>query len=241
MSLFIFSSSVGRKLVMSISGVFLVLFLTFHMVMNLVALFSPEGYNLICKFLGANWYALVGTKILALGFLVHIVYAFVLYIQNRRARGSDAYAVTTRPKGVEWASKNMLVLGVAVFAFLGLHLYDFWAKMQLVEILHKLGYHVDSFAYEKATDGAYHIQNTFADPIHTGLYLIGLGALWFHLTHGFWSAFQSMGINNKTWFCRLKWIGYIYSTLLIGGFALVVVFYFAKANGIFAYLFYFQS
>ncbi len=230
MSLFIFSSSVGRKLVMSISGVFLILFLTFHMVMNLVALFSAESYNLICEFLGANWYALVGTKILALGFLVHIVYAFVLYMQNRRARGADDYAVTARPKSVEWASKNMLALGIAVLAFLCLHLYDFWAKMQLVEILHKLGCHVDALTYERATDGAYHIQKTFADPIHAGLYLIGMGALWLHLTHGFWSAFQSMGINNKTWFCRLKWTGYIYSTLLIGGFVLVILFFFAKAH-----------
>ena len=72
----LFTSSIGRKLIMSISGLFLVLFLLFHMSMNLAAVFSTEAYNAICEFLGANWYALVGTLVLAAGFLVHIIYAF---------------------------------------------------------------------------------------------------------------------------------------------------------------------
>ena len=89
MNLFILNSSIGRKLVMSITGLFLVLFLTFHMCMNIVALFSAEAYNMICEFLGANWYALVGTAVLAAGFIIHIIYALVLTIQNRKARGND--------------------------------------------------------------------------------------------------------------------------------------------------------
>jgi len=91
----LFKSSIGRKLVMSISGLFLILFLTFHMVMNLVALFSAEAYNMICEFLGANWYALAGTLVLAGGALIHILYAFILYFQNRKARGNDAYAASS--------------------------------------------------------------------------------------------------------------------------------------------------
>ena len=224
----LFKSSIGRKLVMSISGLFLILFLTFHMVMNLVALFSAEAYNMICEFLGANWYALAGTLVLAGGAVVHILYAFVLYFQNRKARGNDAYAVNAKPKNVEWASQNMLALGVAVVAFLVLHLYDFWSQMQLVEILHKVGVDVD-MTY--AQDGIHHIKNTFASPVNVILYLIGLGALWFHLTHGFWSAFQTMGINGKIWFNRWKWIGNIYVTALMLGFAAVVLVFFIK-NGI---------
>jgi len=222
----LFKSSIGRKLVMSISGLFLILFLTFHMVMNLVALFSAEAYNMICEFLGANWYALAGTLVLAGGALIHILYAFILYFQNRKARGNDAYAVNAKPKNVEWASQNMLVLGIAVAAFLVLHLYNFWAKMQLVEILEMTGIHVDA-TYAK--DGVYHIVQTFANPVYVMLYLVALSALWFHLTHGFWSAFQTMGINGKIWFNRWKWIGNIYVTLLMLGFAVVVLWFFIKS------------
>lgn len=229
MNLFILNSSIGRKLVMSITGLCLVLFLTFHMCMNLVAIFSAEGYNMVCEFLGANWYALIATIVLAAGFIIHILYAFLLSIQNRKARGNNAYAVNSTPKSVEWASQNMLALGIVVFAFLILHLYNFWAKMQLVEILHKCGIDVCESALNNVANGALHIQNTFSDPIVVILYLIALGALWFHLSHGFWSALQTIGINNKTWFNRWKYIGIAYSTILIGGFALVVVYFFAQS------------
>src|SRR5574344_1357942 len=105
------NSSIGRKVVMSVTGVALILFLTFHGCMNLVALFSEEGYNMICEFLGANWYALVATLGLAALAVVHIVYAFILTAQNRRARGEARYEVTAKPAKVEWASQKMLVLG----------------------------------------------------------------------------------------------------------------------------------
>ena len=187
------NSSIGRKVVMSVTGLALILFLTFHMAMNLVAIFSAEAYNMICAFLGANWYALVATA--GLGFLVvvHIVYAFWLTMQNRAARGSERYAVSATPKGVEWASQNMLVLGIVVLLGLGLHLFNFWANMQLPEVLHKLGMHAD---VTYAADGVHHIVNTFACPVYSILYLVWLAALWFHLTHGFWSALHTLGWNN---------------------------------------------
>ena len=83
---------------MSVTGIALVLFLTFHMAMNLVALFSEDAYNMICEFLGANWYALVATAGLAALFVIHIIYAFWLTMQNRAARGHERYAVTAKPK-----------------------------------------------------------------------------------------------------------------------------------------------
>lgn len=227
--MWLINSSIGRKLVMSITGICLILFLTFHMSMNLVALFSADAYNAICEFLGANWYAIVATMGLAVGFFIHIVYAFILFAQNKKARGNDAYAVNAKPKEVEWASQNMLVLGIAVFAFLLLHLYNFWAKMQLVELLHKFGVHVSEDAMAKATDGAYHIASTFSDPIYVFLYTVGLVALWFHLTHGFWSALQSVGFNNKVWFNRWKTIGNIFTTIVVLGFALVMFVFFFKS------------
>ena len=216
------NSSIGRKVVMSVTGLALILFLTFHMAMNLVAIFSAEAYNMICAFLGANWYALVATA--GLGFLVvvHIVYAFWLTMLNRAARGSERYAINAKPKGVEWASQNMLVLGIIVLLGLGLHLFNFWAKMQLPEVLHMLGMHVD---VTNVTNGVHHIVNTFGCPVYSILYLVWLAALWFHLTHGFWSALHTLGWNNKIWFERWRVIGNIYSTLVVLGFAVVVLYY----------------
>ena len=129
------NSSIGRKVVMSVTGVALILFLTFHMSMNIVALFSGDAYNMICEFLGANWYAVAGTLVLAAGFAIHIIFAFILTFQNRKARGNNRYEVTAKPKDVEWASQNMFVLGLIVVCFMILHLIQFWAKMQLPELM----------------------------------------------------------------------------------------------------------
>ena len=90
------NSSVGRKVVMSLSGLFLILFLTFHMAMNLVAVFSEDAYNMVCEFLGANWYALVGTLVLALGFVVHIIYAIILTLQNRKGKTQNGRMVLSK-------------------------------------------------------------------------------------------------------------------------------------------------
>ena len=227
--MWLLNSSIGKKLIMSISGLFLILFLVFHLCMNIAAVFSGEAYNVICGLLGSNWYALLGTLVLAAGVDVHFVYAIILTLQNRKARGNDRYAINARPKGVEWASQNMLVLGLIVIVGLGLHLVNFWAKMQLPELMHNMGMHADTLTLAYAANGVYHIQNTFSNPVYVVLYLIWLGALWFHLTHGFWSSMQSLGWNNKVWINRWKCISNIYSTIVVVCFALVVVVFFAKS------------
>ena len=119
--MWLLNSSIGRKLIMSISGLFLILFLLFHLSMNVAAVFSGEAYNTICGLLGSNWYAIVGTLVLAAGVVVHFVYAVMLTLQNRRARGNDRYAQNTRPKGVERASQNMFVLDPSLHTVLVSH------------------------------------------------------------------------------------------------------------------------
>ncbi len=232
MGCFLSNSSVGRKLVMSISGCLLVLFILFHMSMNVVAIANACGnapfglsYNAICGFLGANWYALVATLGLALGVVVHIVYAFVLTVQNRKARGNVRYAVTVTEKGVSWASKNMLVLGIIVLLGLGLHLVHFWSKMQLQELM---GHHhvVLNGAEVPVTDGVAIIAYTFSQWYNVVLYLVWFAALWFHLTHGVWSMCQSVGWANDKWYPRLKCLSGIVATLIFLGFAAVVLFYY---------------
>ena len=226
--MWLIDSSIGRKLVMSVSGLGLILFLTFHMAMNAVALFSGEGYNMVCEFLGANWYALVATLGLAALVVVHIVYAFILFVQNRRARGNQRYAVTAKPKGVEWASQNMLVLGIVVIGGLALHLTHFWSKMQLAEIM---GLHeVLVNGVEVApTNGAALIAINFSNPVIVALYVVWLAAIWFHLTHGFWSALHTIGWNGKNWINRLQCISDVYTTIIVLGFIAVPILFLVKS------------
>ena len=226
--MWLIDSSIGRKLVMSVSGLALILFLTFHMAMNAVALFSGEGYNMVCEFLGANWYALVATLGLAALVVVHIVYAFILFVQNRRARGNQRYAVTAKPKGVEWASQNMLVLGIVVIGGLALHLTHFWSKMQLAEImgLHEV---IVNGVEVAPTNGAALIAINFSNPVIVALYVVWLAAIWFHLTHGFWSALHTIGWNGKNWINRLQCISNVYTTIIVLGFIAVPLLFFAKS------------
>lgn len=222
--MWLMKSSIGRKVIMAVTGAALVLFLTFHASMNVVALISAEGYNAICEFLGSNWYAVAATIILTVLIFVHFVLAFHLVIWNLQARGSVPYAIRTRPDDVEWSSQNMFSLGTVVLLGLGLHIYNFWSKMMFAELS-------GLPEAEMATNGIYHIVNTFhgvgehsvAGYIYTAVYLVWLAALWQHLNHGIWSAMQTVGLNNKMWYHRLRVLSVVYSSILILAFAAVAV------------------
>ena len=211
------SSSIGRKFVMALTGICLVLFVTFHVLMNAVALIWPTAYNSVCEFLGANWYALVASAGLAFLFIIHIVYALWLTLQNRKARGADRYAVTTRPPQVEWASQNMLVLGIVVIAFLVVHLIQFWAKMQWQELRHA---ELSVLPVINGTPvppsmGTLLLQIAFSEIWTPIVYIIGFIALWFHMNHGFWSMLHTIGWNNNVWMPRLKKIGCWWTTIVV--------------------------
>ena len=214
--MWLINSSIGRKVVMSVTGIALILFLTFHCCMNVAALFSREAYNTICKLLGANWYAVAATLGLAALAVIHIVYAFILTAQNRRARGASRYEVTAKPEKVEWASQNMLVLGIIIVLGLLLHLFNFWFNMMFAELTGMSVGHLPS-------DGFAFICDTFINHLYVVLYIIWLVALWLHLTHGFWSAMQTLGVSGKVWFCRWKCIGMVYTTILMVLFIVVVL------------------
>lgn len=231
--MWLIDSSIGRKFIMSITGVMLVLFLTFHSLMNFVVVINADAYDAVCAFLGANWYALIATMGLGLGFIVHILYAMYLSIQNMRARGAQKYAVNSRQDGVSWASQNMLVLGLIILGFLALHFYQFWSKMQLVELMHMNGAHLEDFTYngvthnpaDLAAKGSFWVMYWFKQPVISVLYIVWLGALWYHLTHGVWSALQSLGMNNKIWLPRVKSIANVLSTIVILLFMAVPLYY----------------
>lgn len=229
--MWLLNSSIGKKLIMSISGLFLVLFLLFHLSMNVAAIFSGEAYNMVCSLLGSNWYAVAATLVLAAGVVIHFVYAIILTLQNRKARGNDRYAINARPKGVEWASQNMFVLGLIVILFMLLHFSQFWYKMMFAELI---GHHEVALgsAMVSPQDGAAFINYYFqGNAVITVLYLIWYVALWFHLTHGFWSAIQTIGWNNTIWMNRWECISKIVATIICGLFAIITIIFFLNGVG----------
>ena len=216
-------STVGRKFIMAASGAVLVLFVTFHCCMNSIAICWPATYNSLCEFLGANWYALVASVVLALFILLHIVYACWLTLQNRKARGPVGYAISKKPKSVEWSSKNMLVLGIVILGFLVVHLIQFWAKMQLQEIR---GVH----DVLPPAAGTLFLQEAFQTNWTWIVYIAGFIALWFHLNHGIWSMFQSVGWDNTVWIARLKKLAVCWSSVVCLLFVAQAIVFTAKAH-----------
>ena len=215
--MWLIDSSIGRKVVQSVTGLALILFLTFHACMNVVAIVSGEAYNAICEFLGADWYAVAATVGLALLMVLHFVYAFVLTFQNRKARGNQHYAITSKPDKVEWASQNMLVLGIIIVLGLMLHLYNFWYNMMFAELAGPFN--------PQCSDGYGYIRETFGQPLFVVLYLVWLVAIWFHLNHGFWSALQTVGWSGKVWLQRWQCIGKVWSTCIVVMFAAVALWF----------------
>jgi succinate dehydrogenase / fumarate reductase cytochrome b subunit len=213
---------------MSISGAVLVLFLLFHLSMNVAAVFSADTYNTICALLGANWYAVAATVGLGAIVAIHFIYALMLTLQNRKARGNDRYAVNVRPKGVTWASQNMFVIGLIVIGFLLLHFTQFWYRMMFAELL---GHHeVTPWGSHTAVsphEGAAFVYFYFSQLWVVVAYLVWYAALWFHLTHGLWSAIQTIGWSNGLWLARWKRVSYVAATLIMLGFAFVTLYCYA--------------
>ena len=217
------SSSIGRKVVMSVTGACLVLFLTFHMAMNLVYVYDVmvgttcgnHYYDKVCEFLGTNWYALAGTAGLAALVVLHLIYAFWLTLQNYKARGNDRYAVSGK-QPVHWAAKNMLVLGIIVICGLFIHLYHFWFNMMYAEL-------AEAERQFGAAAGFDWITFQFSCPITLVIYVVWFAALWYHLTHGIWSSMQTLGLNGKVWLNRWIAISYVWATIIVLGFLAVMV------------------
>ncbi len=224
-------SSITKKLIMSISGLFLIVFLLLHMTINFFSVIdtvngtygAAEGlFQAGCDFMALPIVTIM-VPVLAAGFLVHIIYAFILTAGNMKARGGyNRYEVASKAKAESWASKNMLVLGVVVLGLIALHLNHFWAKMQLNE-----------FMGEHAENPYLLLNVTFKHWWMVVIYIVWFVALGFHLCHGFWSAFQTIGLSNQIWEKRLSRIGFAFVAIIVLGFVVVAVNAFLQANGFF--------
>ena len=182
-------SSLARKVVMALSGLFLVLFLVLHVSLNLASVISPDFFNEASHFMGYNpLVQFVMQPILIAGVIVHFVMGFVLEAQNRAARGVS-YVKYTGSANASWVSRNMIYSGLVVLAFLGLHFYDFW--------IHEMAYKYIEANPKDPTRYYAETVEKFAPIWRTVIYIVAFVLLSLHLWHGFASSFQTMGVNNK--------------------------------------------
>ncbi|MGO3183952.1 MAG: succinate dehydrogenase cytochrome b subunit [Aequorivita sp.] len=185
----ILSTSIARKFAMALSGLFLVFFLAQHLTINTTSVISPETFNSWSEFMGNNIIVqFVLQPILAFGVVFHFIMGFVLEIRNRGAR-SIKYQSYKGNNNSTWASRNMLISGAVILAFLGLHFYDFWFPEMNLKYIQ--GGPLDDTRYYTE------LVHKFQSPVRTGLYCLAFVLLMLHLWHGFASSFQSIGWNNK--------------------------------------------
>ena len=173
---------------MALSGLFLVFFLGQHFVINLTSVIAPDTFNSWSHFMGTNGLVQALLQpVLIFGVVFHFVMGFVLELKNRNARAVK-YASFKGAANSSWASRNMIISGLVVLAFLGLHFYDFW----IPEMIHK-------YIETNPEDPTRYLAETvhkFESPVRTGIYVISFVLLAIHLWHGFASSFQSVGFNN---------------------------------------------
>lgn len=233
-----FKYSIGRKFIQAVSGAFLVVFLLLHMTINFFSvidsftgkfgkvaadheLFSKgDGlFQLGCDFMSTPIITVM-VPVLALGFILHIAYGCYLSYYNMKARGGyKRYEVASKASADSWASTNMLVLGIVILGLLSFHMHHFWAHMQLKEFM---GGHAENpYMLLTATFG-----NVFA----LILYIVWFCFIWFHLNHGFWSMFHTIGWSNQIWMKRLRTLGIVLSSFVWLGYVIVAINAFLQAN-----------
>ena len=238
--MFIFNSSIGKKFIQAVSGAFLIVFLLLHATINFFSvidsftgkfgavaaddkLFSAgDGlFKLGCDFMSTPVISIM-VPVLALGFLVHIVYGCWLTFQNIRARGGfKRYEVSSKAAADSWSARNMFVLGIVILGIIFFHLFHFWAKMQMPELLHVGTFENNPYLLLTTVLGKWWI---------LVIYLIWFAAVWLHLIHGFWSMFQTVGWDGSAWFKRVKVIGIIFASLICLMFVTVGINAFIQAN-----------
>jgi succinate dehydrogenase / fumarate reductase cytochrome b subunit len=209
-------SSIAKKVAMALSGLFLILFLAQHFFINSTSVFSPDTFNTISHFMGNNpLVQFVIQPILIIGVIFHFIMGIVLEYQNSKARPIN-YVKNNGAANSSWASRNMIITGLVVLAFMGLHFYDFWVP----EMVYK---YVEVNPLDETRYFA-ELTHKFESPVRTGIYSVSFVLLSLHLWHGFNSSFQSVGFNNK-YSRSLHTLGYAFAILVPVGFIFIALFH----------------
>ena len=214
------SSSISRKVAMALSALFLIFFLIIHLVVNLTSLFSEELFNELSHFMGTNpliQFAL--QPVLIFGVVFHFVMGFVLELKNKGARNVK-YAKYNGAASASWMSRNMAISGGVILAFIVVHFLDFWIPE--LNTKYVLG---DMSGYLEGTEKFRYyeeLQHKFVSPVKVGIYVVAFVLLALHLLHGFQSAFQSIGFNNK-YTSFVKKLGVVYSIVIPLGFIIIAL------------------
>lgn len=209
-------SSLARKVTMALSGLFLVFFLLFHCTVNMTSVFSPDTYNEFSHFLGTNFVVQVFMQpVLIFGVIFHFIMGFILEIKNRSSRNIK-YTMYKGGANASWVSRNMIISGAVILAFLGLHFADFF----IPELVHK---YIETNP-EDPTRYYPELLHKFENPIRIGFYVVSFVLLSMHLWHGFASAFQSMGVNNK-YTVSLKSLTKVFAIVVPAAFIFIALFH----------------
>ena len=212
----ILKSSIAKKIAMALSGLFLVTFLSIHFFINLISVFNEDLFNTLAHFMGNNPLIQFAMQpVLILGVLFHFIMGFVLDFKNRASR-PIGYAKYNGAANASWSSRNMIISGIVVLSFLGLHFYDFW----IPEMVYKY-VEVKPIASERYF---HELVAKFNSPIRTAIYCMSFFFLFLHLWHGFNSSFQSVGMNNK-YSKTLHKVGYAFAVIVPFGFIFIALFH----------------
>lgn len=209
----LFTSSIGKKLLMGATGIFLILFLIVHASINATIFYNDGGetFNKAAYFMSRNYLM----RILELGlfvfFILHIIQGLLLWKKNRASRGTN-YLKQNFPANIKWYSRYMGWLGTFLLLFLIMHLSHFW-----------IGTKSEMYFNGTEENLFQEMKEVFTNPVWFSLYMVGLGSLLFHLLHGFQSAFQTLGINHRRWTPIIKAIGIFYSIAICVLFAMMPV------------------
>ena len=217
----LFKTSVARKVAMALSALFLILFLIIHLAVNLTSVISESTFNELSHFMGTNPLIQFAMQpVLLAGVLFHFIMGFVLEIQNKKARGSEAYYSYNGSANSTWMSRNMIISGIVILLFLGLHLYDFWVGEMNYKYIEQLAQDPTRY-YDELVE-------KFHDPLRVGFYVLCFVFLCLHLLHGFQSAFQSMGWKDDARKKLISSVGNWYSYIICGGFIFIALFHYIK-------------
>lgn len=214
------SSSIGKKIVMSLTGIFLMLFLVVHLIGNLQLLKDDggEAFNTYAYFMTHNPLIKMISYGLYAFILIHAFQGIALWRNNKAARGNVRYAVQ-HTRSSERASRNMAWLGIIIFVFLILHLWQFWLQMKMGVLPP-----VEVEAYDHPVQNLYlPVAEAYSNIFYVIFYVVCMGVVGMHLWHGFWSAFQTLGINHRRYTPLIKGIGMVYSIGMAVGFAIIPV------------------